>query len=468
MSKRHSQLLLWILIILFSFIYSLYSITRHLKIGTGIFDLGYYDQLIWLASRFKPLISSPIGGVPWTDHLSISIYLLTPLYWIWSNPIMLLLFQSIFVSLGAYPLYKMAIKKTKHQIFALTLSFAFLTFYGIQNALTFDFHAVTLGSALLLWVFYYYEEKKYFRFWLSLIIFAGLQENFLILSGAFGSFLVIHYRDWKRGLIIMISSALIFASMIWFIIPHFFGNYFYTPRNFSNMSIFDLIKDLYTPSSKIDVVIYSFIAFGLLPILTPTIFIILIEEFFGRFIMTTNWTWWILGFHYNAILAPIMSFAAINSTAKFFKKKEWLVVIMLFLGIIWSQIRVKTDVYKVFKPEFYDMGSAYEAKSILKMIPRDASVASTNDLGAYLTERKDIIFLTNCIDNTKEYTTDARRCFKITPDYIVANLDSKKPDNLYPDYDRGAILRLFKYYETTGKYTLVKQSGDLYLYKKTD
>ena len=295
---------IWALILFFSFVYSLYSVVRHLKFETYIFDLGYYDQLIWQASRGLGLHLSTIEAHAFTDHFSPTILLLSPLYWIWADPIILLLSQSIIICLGAYPIYKLSLTKTRDALFSLTISFAYISFYGIQNAITYDFHALAFSASLLAWVLWFYETKKYKLFWVSLILLVGLQENFFILGAAIGTFIIIKFRDYRRGLIITLTSTLLFLLLIFYIIPTLFGNsYYYLDRRLEDLNLGELTKMLYSPQSKIDVVFFSFLAFGFLPLLSLPSLILAGEEFLGRFLGTTNPNWWILGFHYNAPLA---------------------------------------------------------------------------------------------------------------------------------------------------------------------
>src|SRR3972149_4609453 len=114
---------IWILIVLFGVLYSLYSI---------------------------------LESHPWADHFTPTLLLLSPLYWIWDNVVILLLFQAFFVSLGAYPIYLLALKKTKNKLISLTLAFSYLTFFGIQNAIAFDFHPIVLATTLLAYIFWFY------------------------------------------------------------------------------------------------------------------------------------------------------------------------------------------------------------------------------------------------------------------------------------------------------------------------
>ena len=267
---------IWILIVLFGVLYSLYSIVRHLSFDSLIFDLGVYDQIIWLVSRGKPLFSSILESHPWADHFTPTLLLLTPVYWIWDNVIILLLFQAFFVSLGAYPIYLLALKKTRNKLISLTLSFSYLSFFGIQNAVAFDFHPIVLATTLLAYISWFYEEKKYKIFWLTFVLFIGLQENFFLTAIALGIYLVISKKDLRRGVTIAISGILGFMLLIYFIIPSLDTNSFiYFPNHLKSLSMLEIIKLLYYPLTKVQVLISSLLAFGLLPFFYPASFIFL-------------------------------------------------------------------------------------------------------------------------------------------------------------------------------------------------
>ena len=458
---------IWFLILLFSVIYGTYSVVRHLKFETYIFDLGYYDQLIWLVSRGKPLFSSVIEARPWVDHFSPSIFLLAPLYWIWESPIMILIFQAFFISLGAYPIFNLSLKRTKSVLFSSLLSVCYLLFYGLQNAISYDFHAVALGPTLLAFIFWFYEEKKNILFWFFIIIFVGLQENFFILASALGMFITVKYKDYKKGIPIMIGGVVIGVLLLFYIIPNYFGgNYYYTSKGLPYRNLLELVNMLYSPSSKMEVVLFALTAFGFLPLLSPSFFILLGEEFLGRFLGTTNSNWWILGFHYNAILAPILAFAAICSVEKYFKNRIYLASVFLIIGTIVSLVRVKPDIYQMFFKNYYDLSKTADAKEVLKYLPKDASVASSNNLGAQIAQRERLIFLTNCIENPAVWGPDGKRCYKLKPEYILADINPNESNNYYPDYDRDSIVRYLNYIENDGDFELIKNVGYVYLLKK--
>jgi len=455
-----------VLIFIFSVVYGTYSVVRHLKFETYIFDLGYYDQLIWLISRGRPLFSSVIEAHPWVDHFSPSLFLLVPLYWIWDSPLVLLIFQAVFISLGAYPIYLLSLKKTKSIVFSSLLAVCYLLFYGLQNAVAYDFHAVTLGPTLMAFIFWFYEEKRYKWFWIILVVFTGLQENFFILASALGLFFIVKYRDYKRGIPIMVGGLLFFILLIFYLIPGFFGGSYYYLQHFPQLDPGLMIKMLYTPFSKVDVMVFSLLSFGFLPLISPAFLVLLGEEFLGRFLGTTNPNWWILGFHYNAILAPILAFAAVTTIQKYLYKRIYIAIILITVGTVISLIRVKPDIYKMFNKGFYDTGHTGNAKVVIKYLPETGSVAASNNLGAQIAHREGLIFLTNCIDNKSVWGPDGKRCYKVTPDYILADIDPVGFNNYYPDYDRDSIVKYLDSVQASGDYSLVKNAGYVFLLKR--
>lgn len=435
---------------------------------TYLFDLGFYDQLIWLVSRGKPLYTSLLQVHPWVDHFSPSIFLLVPLYWLGGGAKTLVTFQAMFACLGAYPIYILALKKTKSYLFSLVLAFSYLAYYGLQNALSFDFHPVTLGATLLAFMFLFYEEKKFRLFWILLIIFVGLQENFFILAAAFGIFLMVRYRDYKRGLIVTLGSLTFITVLLFFLIPRYVGqSYLYLPEHLRKMDVPEIVRMLYLPDSKIDVVAYSFLAFGGLAFFYPPVFILLAEEYLGRFLATTNSNWWILGFHYNAILGPIMAYGATEAVRKYFRKKEVVPTACLIIGVILSQARVKTDIYKMFNLNYYNLSKTQDAGEVLPLISKGASLASTNDLGAQVAHRRTLIFLSDCMNKNIGY--DRKPCYKLKPDYILVNLDPNgASNNVYPELTTDDVYQYINSLLDSKEYILSIKKGNVYLLKKDE
>ena len=88
----------------------------HRGLGTSSYDVGLYDQGVWLMSRFKAPFVTLMGRNLMGDHASLVLVLLVPLYWLVPGTETLLAVQAVVVAAGAIPLYFLARKLLGSQI----------------------------------------------------------------------------------------------------------------------------------------------------------------------------------------------------------------------------------------------------------------------------------------------------------------------------------------------------------------
>ena len=65
--------------------FSLLSVQVHDGYGTPGYDMGIFDQGIWLLSRFHAPFVTVMGRNLFGDHTSFILLLAVPLYWVWPN-----------------------------------------------------------------------------------------------------------------------------------------------------------------------------------------------------------------------------------------------------------------------------------------------------------------------------------------------------------------------------------------------
>jgi uncharacterized membrane protein len=121
----------------------------HARFGTFGFDLGIFDQGVWLLSRFRdPLVT--IRGLPlFGDHASYILVLVAPLYWIWADPRLLLLLQVVFLAIPAVSLYLIGMRRLGSSLAGLAVAAAYLAFPALQWAAIWSFHPETLAAGFL-------------------------------------------------------------------------------------------------------------------------------------------------------------------------------------------------------------------------------------------------------------------------------------------------------------------------------
>ena len=103
------------------------------------------------------------------DHFSAILYLLAPLYWLWDNPKILLIAQTISLAIGALPVYLIAKQRLGSSIIALLFGFAYLLYPSLLWTNTFDFHPEVLITSVLISIFYFLYNKNLFWYFLFLV-----------------------------------------------------------------------------------------------------------------------------------------------------------------------------------------------------------------------------------------------------------------------------------------------------------
>lgn len=204
---------------LFSFI----TVTRHLTLQTHALDLGYYVQLTWnLARGAGPHVSLPEMHA-WGDHLSPILYLLVPLFRVAPGAIVLLVFQSAALALGALAVFGIAARRLGDERPAATFALLYLLNPSLQGINVRDFHSAALAIPLLLAAFYFAEAGRPGLFAAAVLLTLGTREDAAIPVVGLGIWLALSKRRRLWGAVTAACAfALLLADTRW-LMPHFRG-----------------------------------------------------------------------------------------------------------------------------------------------------------------------------------------------------------------------------------------------------
>jgi uncharacterized membrane protein len=123
--------------------------TVHARFGTYGFDVGIFDQGVWLLSRLQdPFVT--VRGLPlFGDHASFILLLVAPLYRVWADPRLLLALQAVSMAVPAVAVYLVGARRLGNPAAALAVAVAYLSYAPMQWAVTWQFHPETLAAGLL-------------------------------------------------------------------------------------------------------------------------------------------------------------------------------------------------------------------------------------------------------------------------------------------------------------------------------
>ncbi len=116
------------------------SVAVHDGYGTPGYDMGIFDQGVWLLSRFHAPFVTVMGRNLFGDHTSFILLLAVPLYWVWPHAQTLLVLQTCLLASAAVPVYLLALRRSASVLIATGLAAAYLLNPALQNGNLEQFH----------------------------------------------------------------------------------------------------------------------------------------------------------------------------------------------------------------------------------------------------------------------------------------------------------------------------------------
>ncbi len=210
------------------------SVARHHLFHSGGYDLGIFDQSVYLISRGEVPFSTIRGIHILGDHAAFILYPISLLYRIVPSVYWLFGIQSLALALGALPVYRLALQAKIDNRQALLLAGAYLLYPGIFNANLFDFHPEVLAVPLLLLSVLALRSGRVGVFYLCLLGILSCKAVLSLTVVALGIWLLIweyrrvedlwQKRCWVAGWLAVGTGSLWFVIAVFWIIPHFSGS----------------------------------------------------------------------------------------------------------------------------------------------------------------------------------------------------------------------------------------------------
>ncbi|HEV7523782.1 MAG TPA: DUF2079 domain-containing protein [Acidimicrobiia bacterium] len=149
-----------VLIVSYFLYFTHLSTSAYRGYGYGTFDLGFYDQGIWLLSRFHAPDVTLMGRNLFGDHAQFSLFALVPFYWIRPDASTLLAVQALVMAAGAIPVYLLAIRRALGPLAATVFVAAFLLHPALAQTNLENYHPDSFLIPLLGFAIYAALERR--------------------------------------------------------------------------------------------------------------------------------------------------------------------------------------------------------------------------------------------------------------------------------------------------------------------
>jgi len=402
---RITQTSLWTWTVVLLCVCSTVATTRlqwdiHRGLGTSSFDVGLYDQGIWLLSRFEAPFVTLMGRNLLGDHASLILLLVAPLYWIWPGTETLLALQSFVVAAGALPIYFFARRHLNSAALGCAFAVVWLVNPAVNGTIFENYHPdsflglfvpVAIVSAL---------TKRWRWYWVAVILSLLVKEDVVLVIVPLGAMLAIR-GETRRG-ILTIGVAISAALLGMFVLMK---NLIGVPtRNgwripFGGFSGF--IKESFTnPTNVIEYLTSEgrlmywwkmFAPFALLSLLAPEVAMISVLVLVGNTV-SNFWYQFHIEYHYSLVAVPALLIATIVGVGRLgVGLRRGLVVVVvvssLWSASVWSYVPFRLDKYPHWGAEHPVAAAADE---MYELIPPNAKISVLHSTAPHLAHRKEI------------------------------------------------------------------------------
>lgn len=249
------------------------SSLRHALFQSTAFDLGIFDQAIYLISQGKEPITTIQGFHILGDHAAWIHYILALPYKIYPSVYWLFIIQSLALALGALPTWYLAMQAGLKESQAMAIATAYLLYPVVFNGNLFDFHPEVIAVPLLLSAVLAARLENIAWFCVCIILTLGCKAVLSLTVVAMGIGLMLFEKKRLCGLLAIILGSAWFIIATKLIIPAFSGAEAAAVGRYSYLgnSVFEIAKNLIFQPGLIFSKIFSLDNFGYLILLSAPI-----------------------------------------------------------------------------------------------------------------------------------------------------------------------------------------------------
>ncbi|MDQ3932009.1 MAG: DUF2079 domain-containing protein, partial [Actinomycetota bacterium] len=195
---------------------------RHARFGTFGFDVGIFDQGVWLLSQGREALVTVRGLHIFGNHASFVLTWLAPFYWLGAGPHFLLAVQVLSLMLGAVVVYLLARERLGSRWLGVAVVAALLLHPAYQFLAWEHFQPETVAVGPLLLAYWAGRGERWAWYVIGLVLALACKENVALAVAVLG-LLVAHWGHRRIGLLTTVVAIAYFVFAVQVLIPAFAG-----------------------------------------------------------------------------------------------------------------------------------------------------------------------------------------------------------------------------------------------------
>jgi uncharacterized membrane protein len=209
----------------FTWVFAAYLFAMHDALLTHGEDLGIMDQALWNTTHGALLHQTICNSVSdrnclgdisrFAIHFEPIMLPLALLYRLAPTPKTLQLLQAAIVACGAFPAYWLAARRLRSVFAGVIFAALYLLYPALQAAVTFDFHAVTLSAAFLMFALYCLLARNDRGLVIACVLALATKEEVVLVVALIALSAGVLQRRWRIG------GQLLALSAAWLVLEVF-------------------------------------------------------------------------------------------------------------------------------------------------------------------------------------------------------------------------------------------------------
>jgi uncharacterized membrane protein len=380
---------------------SRWSLWNHWGFMTYGFDLGIFDQGVWLLSRFRePFVT--VRGLPlFGDHTSFILVFLAPLYWVFDSVAVLLIAQTAALASGAVAVFLIAREQLRSEAMGVVLATMYLLYPAVQWVNLENFHPDSFATPLALFALYFMTRERWRAFAVSVVLLLLVKEDVALLTVPLGIYVAVT-RHRIVGVTTAVVSAVWVAIALWIVIPGLNGTGLLYESRLAFGGIGGTLKAIFTqPNDVFRFAIDENRPWFLLQLVAPLGALCLLEwrvcllavGAIGVNLLSTFPYQHQIEYHYMTLIIPPLMVATIYGISRVWSMRARMGLSCLTLGATMVSVFFWGPALHTRHPGFYaDPSSEFaaDAREVLALIPQGASVSAAPTLVPHLSHRVEI------------------------------------------------------------------------------
>jgi uncharacterized membrane protein len=399
--KRVARSVLALALVIYLSHFLWFTIRNHIAYGTNGFDVGIFDQGVWLLSRFHNPFVTIRGLNLFGDHTSFILLGAVPLYWIFDSLVVLLVLQTVALATGAIPVFLLARDKLESEPLATACALAYLLLPGIQWVNWENFHPDSFEVPLILFAILFMQRKRWRAFLVCIVLVLLVKEDVALLTLPLGVY-VAFVHDRRIGILTSLISLLWFVVVIGLILPGLNGTGTLYSGRLPYGGVGGTLKMMFTKPWDVAGLVLSeerpwylvqlFVPVALFSLLAPRLLVVALPAL-GINLLSNFPYQHQIEYHYSTLIIPVIVAAAVYGIARLPRARArpiavgCLLVAAFVTSYLWGPAqyaRLPGGVLPIDRPE------AVAAREAISRVPEDASVSGFYTLVTHMSHRKNV------------------------------------------------------------------------------